>query len=793
MKTVTNNFKNEITTIGREYKNKVDIFENIYLTTQDDQLILTQNDMKLIVGVSDTIEKTLEDDMLFNVGVVRKGEILSTMMKELDFESYENIRVGNVVNYSFGLKIKDYVQTTDATYQSETNYYDLVDDIYVLLIEGEDYEIGDAITGTIYVYDESYEWLDYGKYVIYSKEFNEDTKTYNYVCYDNMLKSMITIDEETPIQNVTIKNAINNMAKRFKYNIKEKSKNMLNVQEGFELGYINGSGTFVAENQTALFNQYIPVEISTKYTISANTRVQNMNIVYYDSNKTFISRTGTQTQISSRTITTPANAVYIRFQFSYNGSSTVTQQIIDNLELQAELGEERTTYEEYFNINEEYPNLTKTINENAFTGANVTYRDVLDMICQAIGTTLILDNNNLLFKKLDTDAVDTIGKKFLKDTNVRFGKKYGPINRLILSKNDEADIKTEDTTSIKNNGVTSFKIKDNLILQFDDRSSYLDGIFNNIKGTEFYLNDMSSIGIMYLEPMDYYNIEVDDNNYKCLMLSDEIKIKAGITESIYTEQPSETDDDFATSTKTNKEITSQINQQNETINSKVNSNEVIFAINNSNETHLIKNERLNTIINNNSSNLKNIESYSSALSKVNATDIYMFNFLNEEDGDKKTVGFIRGNTQYTDDIVNTRDGYTGADLFSMVSVLWQAVKEINTHSGGGTTLYNDTTGSNTTIPLSDNPNNYDYLDITFVTNDRTYRTQRFPQPYGAIELFTIRSSGTGNGNMYIKGSVWNVNADSLTVINHQEATIKNNNSSVVNGNNYITIVKVVGY
>lgn len=750
MKIITNDYKEAITRLGRQFKNKINIYENIYLTTEDDKLILTQNDMKLIVGVSDTVGKILEDDMLFNINLSRKTRILATGMKELDFESYEDIRVGNIVEYEFGL-------LTD-----EEN--------------------------------DGYEWINYGKYIVYSKQFNEDTKTYSYVCYDNMLKTMVPVDNETQIDNVTIKNAINNMAKRFKYNIKEKSKNMLNVQEGFELGYINGTGTFVAENQTALFNQYIPVEASTKYTISSNTRVQNMNIVYYDSDKTFISRTGTQTQISSRTITTPANATYIRFQFSYNGSSTVTQQIIDGLELQAELGEERTTYEEYFNINEEYTNLTKTIAENTFTSVDNTYRDVLDMICQAIGTTMILDNNNLYLKSLKQEPVDTIGKEFLKNTNVSFGKKYGPINTLVLSKGDNADIEKKDLSSIKDNGSTIFKIKDNLILKNDDRNEYLEGIFNEINGTEFYLNDISSTGIGYIELMDYYNIEIDNTTYKCLMLDTNFKVRSGLSEEINSEEPEETDTEFSTSTKTTKDVTMQINQQKSDIDNKINRNEVIFGINNSTETRTIDNTRLNMIINNNENNLTNIESYDTALQKVYDTDIYSFNFLNDSVGAKKTIGFVKGNTQYTDDIVGEKDGFTGANLLSMISVLWQAVKEIQiTPTEQGVTLYEDATGSNTTITLSDNLANYECAEIDFKTNDGSYHRMKFPSPYGTIELFTIRSTGTGTGSVYLKSSVWTIADNILTSVNHQEVNIRNGNSPVISGNNQTTIVKVVGY
>lgn len=586
MKTITNEFKNEMPKLGRQFKDKINIYENIYLATQDDKLILTQNDMKLIAGVSDTeIEKTLEDDVLFNIDVVRKGNMLSTMMKELDFESYEDIKVGNIVEYEFGLRLSDvYVETTDTKYQAGTKYYELDDGEYILLIEDEDYEVGDDIETTLYNTQENYEWINYGKYIIYSKEFNEDTKTYSYVCYDNMLKSMVQVDDTSIIQGVSVQTAITNLANRFKYNINFNtigSKNLINIDEGFELGYINSSGEFVSENITALFNQYIPVEQNTAYVFSTNTSVRNMNVVYYNSNKEFISRTTSAANISSKKITTPANTAFMRFQFSYSSQDTMTQEIIESVKLMAQTGQTPTPYEPYIApYSETYSNLSNVINENAFTDTEMTYRDVLDQICQALGTTMVIENNNLILKSLQTQVVDTIGKEFLKDTNVSFGKKYGPINSLVLSRSDNKDNSViNDETSIKNNGLTQFTIKDNRILLFEDRDDYRQSIFDNIKGVEYYLSDYSSTGVGYLEFLDFYNIQIDSNTYKCLMLNSDFKIKSGISEEFSSEEPEEATNDYQTSTKSTKEVSFIVDQQNGKIAAKVSKGEVINEIN----------------------------------------------------------------------------------------------------------------------------------------------------------------------------------------------------------------------
>ena len=61
----------------------------------------------------------------------------------------------NRVKFDFDYNAKDlidsqYVVTTDATYLSNKEYYELVSSAYVLLVEGTDYEVGDTITGTVY-------------------------------------------------------------------------------------------------------------------------------------------------------------------------------------------------------------------------------------------------------------------------------------------------------------------------------------------------------------------------------------------------------------------------------------------------------------------------------------------------------------------------------------------------------------------------------------------------------------------------------------------------------------------
>lgn len=59
---------------------------------------------------------------------------------------------------------------------------------------------------------------------------------------------------------------------------------------------------------------------------------------------------------------------------------------------------------------------------------------------------------------------------------------------------------------------------------------------------------------------------------------------------------------------------------------------------------------------------------------LNSTDIYKYNFKSDDDNEKKHIGFVIGdNFNYSKEI--TSKDNDGADIYSMVSVLWQVVKE----------------------------------------------------------------------------------------------------------------------
>lgn len=217
-----------------------------------------------------------------------------------------------------------------------------------------------------------------------------------------------------------------------------------------------------------------------------------------------------------------------------------------------------------------------------------------------------------------TKEYEEVDREFLKDVNVSFSKKYGPVNSVVFSRGGGSDnIYRKDYDSISANGLTEIKITDNPFLEDDERENFIQSVFDKLNGLEFYIMDVASTGITYLELGDlyYFNMSEDKpslkaglvqaglrkaqgsslGKYICLMLNDKIDITQGLSESIYVDEPDITETDYKTASITDKSIKNAIIQTNKNsaeILLKVNSDEVVSAINLSPEKIKIQSSKI---------------------------------------------------------------------------------------------------------------------------------------------------------------------------------------------------------
>lgn len=324
----------------------------------------------------------LGKEQLNSITPTYQGALLKSVMKQLDIDSNVYIPEKTILNYQFGVKVN-----------------------------GE------------------YEYLNFGNYVVYKTEKQEDTNSYKLTCYDKMLYSMVDYEKMDITYPITIRDYIKAICDKL------------------GLTFANESDTF------ANYDKQIPNEL------------------YLDE----------------------------------NGNS---------------LG--------------------------------YTFRDVLDELSQVTASCICINKNDELEIRYINDTNDTIDEEFLKDVNVKFGEKFGAVNTIVLSRSADSDNVYYPETLPEN--PYEFKISDNQIMNFNDRSDYLPDIYEKLNGLEFYINDFSSTGICYYELLDRYNVQIGDNIYSCIMLNDEINITQGLEENIYTEMPEETQTDYTKADKTDRKV-----------------------------------------------------------------------------------------------------------------------------------------------------------------------------------------------------------------------------------------------
>lgn len=110
----------------------------------------------------------------------------------------------------------------------------------------------------------------------------------------------------------------------------------------------------------------------------------------------------------------------------------------------------------------------------------------------------------------------------------------------------------------------------------------------------------------------------------------------------------------------------------------------------------------------------------------------------------------------------------------------------------GQVLYDNSTGTNGTVTLSDSAVNYDYIDIFYRDNDDTYSSVRVNKPNGKnADISTIERWGT---TLYIKQKRITISGNKITNGNATEANFTTAPKIGINTTaNNIYITKVIGY
>lgn len=227
-----------------------------------------------------------------------------------------------------------------------------------------------------------------------------------------------------------------------------------------------------------------------------------------------------------------------------------------------------------------YPNYDKLITEDLYHDQELTYRDILDDLNSACGGSFMFSLDNQFIYKNPTETGLIIEDDDLKDTNVDFGKKYGPVNALTITSNDVVINAKEDTESIEENGKNELNISDTYLMDYDSET-FIDDLFDEINGLEYNIFDVSSTGILILEPLDIFTFRHDGVDYKTIMFNDDIKLTQGLEETLYAEEPEENKNEYKVTNRDKKKLNQAIislNKANAEIVLKVNSDGKIAQV-----------------------------------------------------------------------------------------------------------------------------------------------------------------------------------------------------------------------
>ena len=601
MKQVSAEYKRQIKELGREIDSIITYYNHYQVITEDNHYILTEDGQKILteqIKQNSSMNITAED--IYTCKVITHGNLLKTMMKEFDFEVKQDIKIGSIVSYKFGVKVNG-----------------------------------------------SYEYVDYGMFIVNKKEFNEDTQTYSYVAYDKMLFTMVPYKQQDLSRIVLY--TLYDLAQycceycrlqlgveSFPNSEREITSDALKLLEDGNytfrdvLDYITevtGCSTYLVDDNVVIAPPSIAKEVlpneytQVEYIQTSGTQYINTGL-FPDSNlkietKIEVASTNQDISVFGSTTTTTGNSIGSYYHLtpynnkwyygannsegnggSYSPTIGTQYEIIFNDEdggIKID-GTSIASNRTFVGI----ANSTLTIarrgssNNGRFgrfkyfyfkiydKDTNTLVRDYIPCYRNIDGEVGLYDLvNDEFYSNTGTgeftygeevNDILTLREDSFKDTNVKFTETYGPINSVLFSRNEDLDvIEAKDDASIEANGVTQIKIKDNPFLEGDDRADYLEEIFDVLNGLTYTFNDLSTIGVTYLDYFDKFNVEIGSNTYPCLLLNDEINVEQGLEETIFTEQASESVDEYITSDVSVDDVSFVVDKANKQIVLKVDS------------------------------------------------------------------------------------------------------------------------------------------------------------------------------------------------------------------------------
>lgn len=262
-------------------------------------------------------EYFLDSDTLFSVTPHFEGNILKSVMKQLDIESSVAIPKDTVINVKFGVQV-DLSLTVAEVHAMKVNR---LNEIPVNLLSS-------GLKG--------FEYIDLGNYIVSKDaEYNADTMSYSHTCYDKMLSSMKDYEDMKITFPIKVKDYIKKLCDYIGLTFASYNDNFANYNKELTADYYIGydytfrdvldelaqvtASTICINSKDELEIRYIPkksvIELNEDYFKDTNVTFDNL---YGPINSIVLSRSG------------ESDNVYLQDEESIENNGLCELKIVDN-------------------------------------------------------------------------------------------------------------------------------------------------------------------------------------------------------------------------------------------------------------------------------------------------------------------------------------------------------------------------------------------------------------------------------------------------------------------------------
>jgi hypothetical protein len=428
----------------------------------------------------------------------------------------------------------------------------------------------------------TFEYLDYGSFLVTEITSVKDTGVTTIVGYDKMvvtMKEYTKLEAEYPIKLLDYTRLLcetcglelgNDSFGLNLYNYKD----TVTVTSGVtadENGWI--TATYDNTNGTATkylnyFTDNLNLKPSTNYNIIVEIKeFTGTGYLYFLSNYTdpngnkygqFVQYSGLDfdkmsngmiyqvVRVTKSELTDVAQGLrsFVQYEAGKSGSITFRISVVEDTSITSE----KFVYKPYNDMNdwEIIQELWENIN-------GITYRDILVQIAQATGTTCIIGNDDKVYFKPLTET----GEQLTYDNmlKLKLEPMYGEINSVVLARTPQEDnIYMRDEESIAEYGLTEWKIENNEIID-KDRDNAMIPIYNAMHGIAYYPFETTTEGLGWYEIADNFDIINDTGDtFNTTLFNFSITIDGGIKEILKTVADTKTQTQYQYATTIAKRV-----------------------------------------------------------------------------------------------------------------------------------------------------------------------------------------------------------------------------------------------